>query len=214
MADINIDWFKTENPISILEYAQEVGFDLRALNYEGIRQDKWEWIDTKIRLSILNNLSDEWDEDSNHTTNFSKVKQGVYVITLGENISIDYNGKPSQVMYIGRGKLNRRISSHLKHWIKIFSASLQDISFNVWLTEVKVKGSPNAYKNLESDLINYFERKYGVIPLNNLKNGDYHSREHNYNNEWKKPLINPRNIHSGWCIKPLKNNEWFKKGNF
>ncbi len=210
MAKINVEWFKTKYPISIREYAEKCGFNLTGLENGNISEENWEWIDSKIRLRILNDLKEQWNDIEDGANRFLKVKRGVYVITLAQNISIDYSGHPSQVIYIGRGNLRSRISSHLRNWIRYFSESLQDISFNIWLTEIRVKGSPNAFKDLEYDLLDEFFNRYGELPIQNTKYGDNFGREHEYNMEWRAPLNNPRNIHNGWTIKPLRNNPWFK----
>jgi hypothetical protein len=124
---------------------------------------------------------------------------------------VDYNGYPSKVIYIGRGKIRDRIKAHLAIWIKDFSDSLQDIAFDVWMAEVRVNGSKDAYKEVESDLINYFWNKFNCLPLQNSIAGQYHEKEHNYPNDWNLPLKNPSNIQNGWSIKPLKNNPWAMK---
>lgn len=76
------------------------------------------------------------------------------------------------------------------------------------MAEVKVSGSKNAYKEVETDLLNYFYDKYKCYPIQNSKTGDLHEKEHNYDKEWNKPLRNPTNINNGWSIKPLDNNDW------
>jgi hypothetical protein len=208
MAYIEYLWTKTEYPIRISEYANDLGFNLRTLDQTGISSEMWHWIDGKIRNQIMNYLSECWEENSEKE--FSEVSQGIYIITLSDNLSIDYNNEPSQVIYVGRGQIKNRLKAHLALWIRDLSDSLQDISFDVWMTEVRVKGNANAFKEVESDLLNDFYEKFGCFPLQNKKFGDSHNKIHDYVDDWNKPLKNPsrHSVKNGWSIKPLGNNPW------
>lgn len=208
MANIEYQWIKTEYPIRISEYANDLGFNLRTLDRTGISSEMWHWIDGKIRNQIMNYLSECWEE--NTEKEFSKVSQGIYVITLSDNLSIDYNGEPSQVIYIGRGQIESRLKAHLKNWIRDLSDSLQDIAFDVWMAEVRVKGNANAFKEVESDLLYDFNERFGCLPLQNTIHGNYNYKNHDYFDDWNKPLKNPSRhpIKNGWSIKPLGDNPW------
>jgi len=209
VAEIDYYWTKTSEPIRISEFASDLGFNLRSLEYEGLESEKWDWIHSKIRNSIISYIEGCWEnEGEKRSTDFSLIKQGIYVLTLADNLSIDYDEQASKVLYIGRGQIRGRLSAHIKKWIREFSESLQDISFDVWMTEIKVKGSKYAYKEVEADLINHFYEKYDCFPIQNSKTGDYHEKEHDYPREWNRPLNNPSNINNGWSIKPLRNNPW------
>ncbi|GMT47734.1 MAG: hypothetical protein IEMM0007_1300 [bacterium] len=209
MATIEYYWTKTAEPIRISEFATSLGFNLRTLEYESVPDDKWEWINKKIRNVILAYVSECWEDNKEERNSaLSSVNQGIYVVTLSDNLSIDYRGKPSKVLYIGRGQIHTRLSDHFKHWIRYFTDSLQDISFDIWMTEVKVSGSRNAYKEVETDLLNHFYYKFECYPIQNAKNGDYHEKAHDYCEAWNEPLRNPTNINNGWSIKPLRNNDW------
>lgn len=207
MASIEIYWSKTEQPIRINDYARRLGFDLRTIEQSSIPDEHWNWIDNKIRNAILYTISDCWAEHE-WPSSLSEVTQGIYIITLADNLSIDYNGLPSPVMYIGRGQILKRISSHLKEWVRYFSESLQGISFDIWMTEIKVRGLVEAFKDVETDLLSYFYEKFSRYPIQCSQGGRSHEREHEYNKEWNKPLWNPTNINNGWSIKPLGNNWW------
>lgn len=208
MADIEFQWLKTEQPIRISEYANDLGYNLRNLDYSGVSSDVWVQIDKKIRNRILSDLDEHWENNELSERSLSKVTQGLYVITLSDNLSIDYNGRPSKVLYIGRGKIRERIQCHLKMWLRYLSDSLQDIALDIWMAEVRVNGNKNAYKEVEADLLNDFLNKFGCHPLQNEKAGDNHEKLHDYCKGWNKPLHNLSNIQDGWSIKPLNNNPW------
>ena len=208
MSRIKFEWVKTYEPIRISQYANDLGFNLRTLDYQGISAEIWDIIDGKIRNSIMEILDERWEDAEGVTKPLSQVKKGVYVITLGDNLSIDYNGKSSKVIYIGRGRIRSRIYNHFKLWVRYLSDSLQDISLDVWMAEIKIQGSANAFREVETDLLTTFREKYGVYPLQNYKSGDNHSKDHEYNCDWKAPINNPTNIQYGWAIRPLKLNPW------
>jgi len=214
MAHIEYQWIQTKEPIRISEYANNLGFNLRTLKQAGITPDMRHWIDGKIRNKILAYLSECWEKeeklDENTTEQLSDVYRGVYVITLSDNLSIDYNREPSQVIYIGRGQIKNRLKAHFALWIRDLSDSLQDIAFDVWMTEVRVKGNANAFKEVESDLLYDFKEKFGRVPLQNKKRGDDHYKTHEYFDDWNLPLTNPKKNHirNGWSIEPLGNNPW------
>ena len=172
MAIIKFKWVKTEHPIRISEYANELGFNLRTIDYNGIAEELWDMIDGKIRNQIMFGLDELWEEQAESQRVLADVTQGVYAITLSDNLSIDYNGNPSKVIYIGRGKTRSRIYNHLKYWIRYLSDSLQDIALDIWMTEIRVNGNKNAFKEVETDLLYYFHDKFGCFPLQNKKYGN------------------------------------------
>jgi len=208
MAIIKCNWVKTEYPIRISEYANELGFNLRTIDFNGIAEELWNMIDGKIRNQIMFGLDELWEYKAESQRVLADVTQGVYVITLSDNLTIDYNGNPSKVIYIGRGKTRLRIYNHLKYWIRYLSDSLQDIALDIWMTEIRINGNKNAYKEVETDLLNHFWDKFECFPLQNKKRGDTHEKFHDYSERWNLPLRNPTNIQNGWSIKPLKNNPW------
>ncbi|HIF5802244.1 TPA: hypothetical protein ACX3E3_004084 [Vibrio parahaemolyticus] len=209
MAKIEFEWVKNEHPIRFSEYANDIGINLRTLAYDSVKAEVWDWIDSRIRNRIMQDLDEVWEHE--YKSALSSVTQGIYVITLGDNLSIDYNNMPSKVIYIGRGQIRSRINNHLKFWLKNFSDSLQDISIHIWMTEIKVKGNRDVYKDVETDLLWHFYDKFDTYPIQNAKSGDYHEKEHEYSQDWNLPLRNPSNITQGWSIKPLRNNPWYEE---
>lgn len=208
MAYIEFQWVKTEFPVRISEYANELGFNLRTIDDSGLSIDVRETIDGKIRNQIMYYLDEVWSKQSGGRKPLSEITQGVYVITLSDNLSIDYNGVPSKVLYIGRGRIRSRIYNHMKLWVRYLSDSLRDISLDFWMAEIRVNGSKNAFKEVESDLLNNFYERFKCYLLQNRKSGDYHEKTHDYHDHWSAPLRNPSNIQHGWAIKPLKSNPW------
>ena len=209
MAFIEVDWKKTK-PISIREYGGYCGFNLSTIDLLNLSADRRDWIKEEVVSCIFKKLDAIWGKGKSETP-LSKVSKGVYVITLSGNICIQYPNKESQVTYIGKGKIRDKINIHLANCITKFSESLHDIKFQIWMTEIKVPGSPNAFKDVQADLIEIFEKEYGDLPIQNTQGGNRHKKDHHYNPEWKLPLrVNP-SIEKGWCIAPMPENKWFYK---
>ena len=207
MAFIEIKWTKTES-INIGEYASCFIFNSSTIDLLSLSADRRDWIEKEILSCLLEELDATWEKHQWDTT-LSKVHKGVYVVTLADNICIQYERGYSQVVYIGKGQIRDKIKNHIKHWFTQITKSMQDIKFRIWMTEIKVRGSPNAFKDVEADLIEVFEKEYGDLPIQNSKGGNYHKKDHHYNAEWKLPLKVDPSINYGWCIVPMVDNEWF-----
>lgn len=210
MADITeIHWTKSK-PVSIRDYGNACGFNLITIDIMQLPEEQKQWIEKKIVSSILADLDQTWEEDEWPSPLYD-IEKGVYVITIAGNICINYKGGESQVVYIGRGKTRSRIYSHLRNWVSYFSESLQDISFCFWMTEIKVQGSLNAFMDVESELIRRFNTRFGEYPILNFKAGKKFEVEHSFDRTLTKPLRNLPRIKTGWKIKPMPENEWFKE---
>lgn len=208
MATIEIDWTKSQ-PISIRDYASRCGFNLLTINLMDLADENRKWIERKVITGILADIDKAWKTE--WEKQLSQVDKGIYVITMAGNLCVQYKHGPSQVIYIGRGQIRKRFYQHLKNWVANFSESLQDIKFRFWMTEVKIPGSTNAFKDVESDLICNFRNKFGEFPLLNKKNGDTCQKYHSYNANLTKPFKNEHQIKSGWYIRPMADNEWFRE---
>ena len=207
MAQIEVKWTKSES-ISIRDYGKDAGFNLSMIDIFKIPQDQRIWIQKKIVGSILADLDYVWEDDEWNTP-LSKVKKGIYVISLSGGICIDYRLSPSQVIYIGRGQIRSRIYNHLKNWVAHFSESLQDIKLKFWMSEIKKNGSSDAFKAVESQLLIAFHEKHGEIPIMNKRFGDSVWIDHFFNKELTKPFKIENAAKRCWKIKPMPENEWF-----
>jgi len=213
MAKIDIKWVRTEYPIKLGEFAKEFGVDITTLAEHNVNPfEVFSWLETKVRGRILEEVACQWDDNKpGNFSEFGKVKKGVYVITLASNIAIDYGGKNSQVLYIGRGALKERFSAHLKKWIPAITNSIYDFGLVFWMTEIKKQGNADLFKEVESDLIESFRDEFRTLPLQNSINGKGHNKYHTYENGWKTPFKRSHRLKNGWAIKPLANNPWAMK---
>ncbi|MBA3015238.1 MAG: hypothetical protein KKD63_03840 [Proteobacteria bacterium] len=210
--EIEIRWARTKDPIKLGDYAKDFGIDINILSYYSDSQpfSEFPWLESKVRNSILKDIEYYWEEEKEENmSSFANVKKGVYVITLMDNIGIEYGKEVSQVLYIGRGALKNRINDHLKIWIPAITNSIYDFSLCFWMTEVKRRNNSDFFKEVESDLLWEFREKHKTTPLQNKIMGADHNKYHNYKKGWKRPLWKmSKSLKDGWAIKPLGENPW------
>jgi len=207
---IEITWIKTPEPIKLGDYAKDFGIDINTLSYYSEPFSTFPWLEGKVRKSILKDIEYYWDDNKLESMScFTKLKKGMYVITLADNIGIEYGEKVSQVLYIGRGAIKQRLNDHLKIWIPAITSSIYDFSLYFWMTELKRKNNSNFFKEVESDLLWEFREEYKTTPLQNKIMGANHNKYHDYKKGWKRPLWNmSKKLKNGWAIRPLGENPW------
>ncbi len=87
MAKLKINWSMTDL-ISVFDEARDLGFDLRKFD----RQD--EEVQASVRKAsvdrIMRKVRDTWDDDrfGPSAKRFSDVRNGVYVISIGEGFGV------------------------------------------------------------------------------------------------------------------------------
>ena len=68
-----------------------------------------------------------------------------------------------------------------------------------------MKNNVRAHRDVEADLLWYFADKFGSIPLMN-KQREYHSRYHEYDDGFFKPLQSEKGKGYLWALRPLISN--------
>ena len=132
----------------------------------------------------------------------SRSEKAVYVIRLCPPFLIMYDSGESPVTYIGRGKFQQRMTSHLKSWISPLSRSLKDGKFEVLLAEPRAQNNVHFYRDVEADLISKFELEYGLIPVRNKKH-ESHDHHHEYSmKELHRAFGMGSGNHYHWSIWP------------
>ncbi|WP_157076495.1 hypothetical protein [Brevundimonas vesicularis] len=208
MAKINIQWARSDL-ISVSDEARDLGFDLRKFD----RQD--DEVQASVRKAsidrVMQKVREAWDEaqEERKPKRFSEVRNGVYVISIGDGFGVSYAKGVSEVMYIGRGVFSNRIRSHLHNWIFDMSRSLRDVSFRFYMGAIGDGRNVDAFKDFEHFLLDEFRAKFGEKPLVNKYAGREGHIDHQYNGEWNAPLDN-RGKRYLWSIRPTERNAWFK----
>lgn len=208
MANLKIKW-ATTSLISVFDEARELGFDLRRFDNQA------EEVRAAVRKAsidrIMRKVRDAWDSEQEgpKAKRFSEVRNGVYVISIGEGFGVRYGWGVSEVMYIGRGVFSNRIRSHLQNWIFEMSRSLRDVPFRFYMGAIGDDRNTESFKDFEHFLLDRFHEKFGEKPLVNKIAGREGHIKHTYGGNWAAPLDN-RGKRYLWEIRPTEKNTWFK----
>jgi hypothetical protein len=211
MAAIDIGWAET-GLISVFEEARDLGFDLRKFN------DQTDEVKAAVKKAtidrVISMVRDAWRASYDHeyaaTQDFNAIRNGVYVISIGDGFAVKYKGGCSEVMYIGRGVIANRIRSHLSQWIFDMSLSLRDVPFRFYMETIGDRRSKDSFKDFEHHLLAHFSNKFSEKPLVNKIHGREGHIKHRFSGNWKRPF-DGRGKRYMWEIRPSKNNSWFKE---
>mgnify|MGYP003377418736 CR=1 FL=1 len=139
--------------------------------------------------------------------------RSVYVIRLSGPFLINYPKKPSPVLYIGKGHLRNRLSSH-RTWIQNFYNHLKEAQFEVRYCLPRVRNNLGIEKEVEAHLIHRFIGRYGMLPINNkvLSNTKTNIR-HQFTpaNSLEMAISIGSGNKPHWAVSPLRSNPWFAK---
>jgi hypothetical protein len=211
VANLEIGWTITK-PIRLFDEARELGFDLR--HHDNQPEDIQAFMRKSTVDRVVNKLRETWRDDFDDGPptgrDFGEIRNGVYVIAIGDGFGVSYRKGCSEVMYIGRGRIANRLRSHLTNWIFDMSRSLRDVPFRFYMQSVGDGRSKDAFKDFERHLLEQFARKFGEKPLINKIHGRTGTAEHNYDGNWSAPIDN-RGKRYMWQIRPSSKNEWFKQ---
>lgn len=210
MARIKVEWAKTDL-ISISDEARDLGFDLRKYDrqieevQDAMKKATIDRVVGRIRMAWEGSTTERGARPS-----FNGVRNGVYVISIGDRYGVNYRDLPSEVMYIGRGAFSNRLRSHLQNWIFDMSRSLRDVPFRFYMEAVGDGRSKTAFKDFEHLLLDQFHAKFGEKPLLNKIAGREARITHAFSGNCFSPLDN-RGKPYLWVIRPTDKNDWFKE---
>jgi hypothetical protein len=135
----------------------------------------------------------------------------IYVVRLCRPFSMHYPNNVSCAMYIGRGDFKKRITSHLKSWIKPLCKHITDLEVEILVCLPRVQKNFTAYKDAEASLIDLFEERFGSLPIKN-KRRERSARKHTFS---KGDLAKAFGLGQGtgyhWAIWPVGSNPLRRK---
>lgn len=211
-----IQWVETAD-LSIRQSAREVGFDIA--QFENFPKDVQETVKSRSINRLIKSLDTIWLENlgllpNSASKSFREINRGIYILTLSNNLCVQYPKDVSRVLYIGKGAVRLRLDSHFKNSLFDFSRSLKDIDFKFYFCEPKKQKSLHYYHDFETDLLNRFREKYGdrnqLYPLLNYNAGRSHDNAHTHGSGWDNPLKNYKKKYT-WILKPTTHANWPKK---
>jgi len=211
LAKILVNWTTTDL-ISVAEVADQLGFDLRKYDFQSaeVQAGMQKAIVDRIIHMIRQSWRDAFDPEPHPSVDFNAIRNGVYVIAIGDGFGVRYPKGTSEVMYIGRGAIANRLRSHLNNWIFEMSRSLKDVSFRFYMEMIGDGRSKGAFKDFEHFMLDGFHAKFGDKPLLNKIHGRAGTIDHAYEGKWNLPLDNRGKTYL-WEINPTKKNRWFKQ---
>ena len=194
-----IKWTAIRNQ-SLALAAREAGYDL-TMFHDYSRETQAQLPKSAIRIAMRNL---DWAYEEETDRDLSSVKKGVYVISISNPFTIQYDGRCSEIIYIGIGAVRGRLESHFKNSLFEFMMSVAGANFDFRICEPKRPGSAVYYKHIEYLLLNKFAERIGDgdYPLLNKNAGSNKSID-NPDKGWDTPL-KASGKKPIWQIEPTK----------
>ena len=181
-------WYAVKGQ-SLAIYARSAGFDLAV--YGGYSNSVQTELKKRAIKEALHEIAVACYEQG---LEVATIKDGVYVISLSNPLSIQYQTRRSQVIYIGIGNIMGRIESHFNKSLFDFMQSLSGANFDFYFACPALKGPAKSYyKHVEYRMLEYFSEQYGGVdkvrrfPILNMKAGS-NKKFSGGTDWWKKPL--------------------------
>jgi hypothetical protein len=135
----------------------------------------------------------------------------VYVVRMTGSVVIAYPWGDSPVLYVGRGQAPKRLAMHLKNWLHDAHRFGSKVGVELRICVPRRTNRADFFKNVEADLIDWFEQKYGAIPFfNSRRETSYAGQVKNYLPTQKTALNRALGVGSGnrpeWAVRPLRSN--------
>lgn len=170
---------------------------------------KLDWQGIKFKANEVNGWRslNKIIEDEESYGIFSE--RAVYVFRIRRPFSFNYEEGHSPVAYIGKGQAQRRITAHLKSWVKEIGRTAPGAEIEILFCEPRAPKVRTVCEGVEADLIAMFEERYGEIPLRN-RNRPPKSLTRHYSpaDLW---ILHPgKGPGFHWALRPLPSSEFFR----
>lgn len=136
--------------------------------------------------------------------------RAVYVIRISRPFAFQYGERHSPVAYIGKGKAQQRLTSHLKSWIPQLAAKIPDLRIVICFCEPRVRKLGTICEGVEADLIKRFVDHYGRRPLRN-RNTPTKAGERIYSPEQLQVLHPGKGKGFHWGLTPLRSSHFYRR---
>jgi len=135
----------------------------------------------------------------------------VYVVRMKGPVVVAYPNGDSPVLYVGRGDAPKRLAAHLKNWPHDVHRFGDSVGVELRICIPRWPNRTEFFKNVEADLIAWFQEDYGAIPFFNSRLETSYSEVIDYLPTHKKDLKRALGVGSGnkpeWAIRPLRSNK-------
>lgn len=136
--------------------------------------------------------------------------RAVYVIRISRPFTFQYGERHSPVAYIGKGKAQQRITSHLKGWIPHLAAKIPELKIRIYYCEPRARKVGRVCEGVEADLIQRFVVHYGRRPLRN-RNTPTAPHERIYIQEELRVLHPGKGQGYHWGLTPLPSSHFYRR---
>ena len=130
----------------------------------------------------------------------------VYIIRIKRPWAFSYKKKQSPVVYIGEGKAQQRISTHLRSWMKVLARELPQLKVQIIYCIPKLKGPGKTSACVEADLLHKFKEVHGELPLRNKQNELKYKRNYRYSRKTFGYLLMGKGRGFRFAISPMKSS--------
>jgi len=190
-------WF-TIRKQSLAVAARDAGFDLAI--YEQYSEEVKTELRKRTIKSIMRQIAYAFEELTE--SDLSDLTQGVYVISLSPPLTITYEKKNSEIIYIGLGKVISRIDSHFGKSLFDFMQSLSGADFDFKFARPHLSYHKDYYKHVEFRMLEYFRTSVGSLPLLNSNAGS--DRKISSDDEWWATPLKGAGKKPRWALTALK----------
>lgn len=199
-------WYTVPNQ-SLAIYARNAGFDL------AVYDDYSNRVQSELRRRSINEALDEIEWACEELGfDLADVKEGIYVISLSNPLSVAYRYRRSQVIYIGIGNIRSRIRSHFENSLFDVMQSLSGATFDFNFAWPGLQGASGYYKHVEWLMLEYFSVQCGGLsekrrfPLLNTNAGC--DRGFNGGGDWWKKPLKASGKKPRWELSPTSFSEF------
>jgi hypothetical protein len=151
-------WYVIKNQ-SLARFANYAGFDLALYDVysTAARQELRKRAISEAIFSMRNDVEERFGFD------LRSVNQGVYVITLSNGLAVQYQTKPSDIIYIGMGAIAGRLKNHFQGKLFDFMLGLSGANFDFRFAMPIKNGEAEYYKHVEHLMLEDFQKTFGGL---------------------------------------------------
>lgn len=174
--------------------AARVNLDWESIEFRGSEVPSWRALKKAVDLDEHDGLLSE---------------RAVYVIRISRPFAFQYKKGHSPVAYIGKGRAQQRLTSHLKSWIPHLSRKIPDLMIKIHFCEPRVRRLGTICEGVEADLIQRFIERYGQRPMRN-RNTPTKAGERIYAKDQLHVLHPGKGSGYHWGLTPLPSSHFYR----
>ena len=197
-------WYMIKNQ-SLARFANYAGFDLAL--YDVYKPAAQQELRKRSISEALKSMRSDIEEKFKF--DIKSINKGVYVISLSNGLAIQYQNKPSDIIYIGMGAIFKRIRSHFEGKLFDLMLGLSGANFDFRFALPQMDEKDDYYRHVEHLMLEEFQSTYGGTPENKYpkyplmnKNAGTNKNISDPGTWWRTPLkMTGKKI--TWALAPM-----------